>query len=214
MVHSLSRRGLMAVAALAVLAGFVDGFGYVYLGGYFVSFMSGNTTRVGVGVAATDLATAGFGMLLIVAFIAGVMGGTALARPARRHTSTLVLSLVAVALAAGAVLAALGATPAAAAALAVAMGAVNTTFSGGNEVSFGITYMTGALVKIGQGIVNALRGGSRTAWLRYVVLWVSILAGAVIGAFAQRTIGEGALWLAAAWVAVVATALHVVAARR
>ncbi|MCX6501551.1 MAG: DUF1275 family protein [Microbacterium sp.] len=204
----------MAVAALAVLAGFVDGFGYVYLGGYFVSFMSGNTTRVGVGVAATDLATAGFGMLLIVAFIAGVMGGTALARPAGRHTSTLVLSLVAVALAAGAVLAALGATPAAAAALAVAMGAVNTTFSGGNEVSFGITYMTGALVKIGQGIVNALRGGSRTAWLRYVVLWVSILAGAVIGAFAQRTIGEGALWLAAAWVAVVATALHVVAARR
>lgn len=204
----------MAVAALAVLAGFVDGFGYVYLGGYFVSFMSGNTTRVGVGVAATDLVTAGFGMLLIVAFIAGVMGGTALARPARRHTSTLVLSLVAVALAAGAVLAAFGATPAAAAALAVAMGAVNTTFSGGNEVSFGITYMTGALVKIGQGIVNALRGGSRTAWLRYVVLWVSILAGAVIGAFAQRTIGEGALWLAAAWVAVVASALHVVTTRR
>lgn len=214
MVHSLSRRGLMAVAALAVLAGFVDGFGYVYLGGYFVSFMSGNTTRVGVGVAANDLATAGFGLLLIGAFIAGVMGGTALARPARRHASTLVLALVAVALAAAAVLAALGVTPAAAAALAVAMGAVNTTFSGGNEVSFGITYMTGALVKIGQGIVNALRGGSRTAWLRYVVLWVSILAGAVLGAFAQRTAGETALWLAVAWVAVVASALHVVTARR
>ena len=214
MVRSSSRRGVVAVAALALLAGFVDGFGYVYLGGYFVSFMSGNTTRVGVGLGADDLAAAGWGALLIASFVAGVMAGTVLARPAWRWSSTAVLGLVALALAAAALLAASGVTPAAAAALAVGMGAVNTTFSGGGEVSFGITYTTGALVKIGQGLVTALRGGSRTTWVRHLVLWLSILGGAGIGAFSQRTIGEAALWIAVAWVAVVAGTLQLRPAQR
>ncbi|RSY01673.1 DUF1275 domain-containing protein, partial [Sphingomonas koreensis] len=34
--------------ALAAMAGFVDAVGFLSADGYFVSFMSGNTTRLGV----------------------------------------------------------------------------------------------------------------------------------------------------------------------
>ena len=39
------RRVAMAVA-LSLLAGFVDALGFMHLGGYFVSFMSGNSTQM------------------------------------------------------------------------------------------------------------------------------------------------------------------------
>lgn len=213
MVQSLSRPAVVLVAALAMLAGFVDGFGFVNLGGYFVSFMSGNTTRVGVGIAGDDLAAVGLGAVLIASFVVGAMSGTIVAKPGRRRSEFLVLLLVTAALAVGAVLAAFKSEYPAAACLAFAMGAVNTAFSGGGEVSFGITYMTGALVKIGQGIVRAFRGGSPTAWTRYLLLWAAILLGAVLGAWAQRAWGEVVLWFAVGWALAVAVALRVRAAR-
>jgi len=198
-VRALTRRGLATVASLAVVAGYVDGFAFVYLGGYFVSFMSGNTTRAGAGLASGDFAAVGFGALLIASFVAGAMVGTAVSRPARDR-SVVVLAIVAVALAAAAASAGAGMPPWAAALLAFGMGAVNTAFADGGEVSFGITYMTGALVKVGQGIVIALRGGDRTGWIRHLVLWVSIAIGAVAGAAAHQLWGAVALWVAVVWV--------------
>ncbi len=38
-------------AGLSALAGFVDAIGFIKLGGYFVSFMSGNSTRLAVALA-------------------------------------------------------------------------------------------------------------------------------------------------------------------
>ena len=43
-----SRRNVALACALSALAGYVDGIGYLHLGGLFVSFMSGNSTRMGV----------------------------------------------------------------------------------------------------------------------------------------------------------------------
>ena len=45
-----SRRWFLA-ACLAALAGYVDAIGFLKLGGLFVSFMSGNSTRLAVGLA-------------------------------------------------------------------------------------------------------------------------------------------------------------------
>ncbi|NBB25424.1 DUF1275 domain-containing protein, partial [Porphyrobacter sp. SLTP] len=59
---------------LAGLAGLVDATGFVVAGGYFTSFMSGNTTRMGVElVERPTLALAPLG--LIACFLAGVIGG-------------------------------------------------------------------------------------------------------------------------------------------
>ena len=38
-------------ALLSGLAGFVDAIGFIKLGGFFVSFMSGNSTRLAVALA-------------------------------------------------------------------------------------------------------------------------------------------------------------------
>src|SRR3546814_19780604 len=49
---------IAAAVLLAVLAGFVDAIAYISLGGFFASFMSGNTTRLGVGLATGTAADA------------------------------------------------------------------------------------------------------------------------------------------------------------
>ena len=61
---------------LSAVAGYVDAVGFIALGGFFVSFMSGNSTRLGVGLAggSQDAAIAGG---LIVSFVLGVVVGSA-----------------------------------------------------------------------------------------------------------------------------------------
>ncbi len=44
-------RNLVLALALSALAGFFDGIGFLHLGGLFVSFMSGNSTRMSVSLA-------------------------------------------------------------------------------------------------------------------------------------------------------------------
>jgi len=192
-VRTLHRRTFAAAAVLAVIAGFVDGIGFVSLGGYFVSFMTGNTTRASVDLAQADWSGAGLALLLIVSFVVGVVGGTVIPT-GRMRSETGVLVLVTGMVAVAAAAQTIGWPVAGGAALAFAMGAMNTVFARGGEVGFGITYMTGALVKLGQGLVTALRGGSRTAWVRHAVMWASIALGAAVGALVFSFVGAGALW--------------------
>ena len=41
------RRDIALAAGLSGVAGYVDAIGFLKLGGFFVSFMSGNSTRLG-----------------------------------------------------------------------------------------------------------------------------------------------------------------------
>ena len=65
-------------AALSSIAGYVDAVGFLMTGGFFVSFMSGNTTRMAIGLAdaAQQAALAGG---LIFAFVIGAVAGGLLA---------------------------------------------------------------------------------------------------------------------------------------
>ena len=74
------------------------------------------------------------------------------------------------------------------------------------EVRVGLTYMTGALVKLGKGITTALTGGDRLAWAPYLLLWLGLVLGAAFGALAFTTFGAAALWIAAAAMASLAAA--------
>lgn len=194
--------------ALAALAGSVDALGFLDLGGFFVSFMSGNTTRAGVGLAAEgDAAPVAFG--LIGAFVLGVVVGTlaSRARPGARKAT--VLFLVAALLAVAALLTGRGHLRAAGAVMALAMGVENTVFQRGGEVSVGVTYMTGTLVKLGQRLADALLGGDRAAWVPYLQLWLAFVGGAAGGAWLQRHGGARGLWVPA-----IGAALLAVVARR
>jgi uncharacterized membrane protein YoaK (UPF0700 family) len=91
-----------------------------------------------------------------------------------------------------------GFTIAAVCLLAVAMGSENAVFQRDGEVTIGLTYMTGTLVKMGQRIAAAMLGGPPLGFLRHFLLWLGLMAGAVCGAAAHRLIGLDAIWLAAA----------------
>src|SRR5215468_3068311 len=71
-----SRRNIALACALSALAGYVDGIGFLHLGGLFVSFMSGNSTRMGVSLAEAQWATAAQALGLIALFVAGAAAGS------------------------------------------------------------------------------------------------------------------------------------------
>lgn len=196
------RRHWLLAVGMAAMAGYIDATGFLELGGLFVSFMSGNSTRLAVGTV-TDPPVALTAARLLAGFVGGVMIGTLLAHIAGRHRRPVLLAFV------GCILACAGAgegLPAAltTTALTIAMGAANTAFQRDGEVSIGVTYMTGTLVKFGQRLAGALIGGPRWAWLPYLLLWCGLVAGAVAGAIAYPrfgmhgiTAGAVAAWLLA-----------------
>lgn len=189
-------RRLQALAVcLSALAGYVDAVGFMHLRGFFVSFMSGNSTRLAVGLidGSADALRAGG---LIVLFVIGAVLGSSVARFARRRRQA-VLMLVAGLLAIGALASGLSKPAFAVVAMVLAMGAENAVFQRDGDVHIGLTYMTGTLVKFGQQIVEALCGGDRSAWLVYLSLWFGLVAGAVAGARIFAGIGMAALWPAA-----------------
>lgn len=182
---------------LSALAGYVDAIGFVELGGFFVSFMSGNSTRLGVGVIERSQAAAIAGGLIVL-FVTGVVAGSLAGKFVGKHRRAVVLMLVATLLTSAAACAANGATTIAITAMALAMGAENAVFEQDGELHIGLTYMTGTLVKFGQRLAAALTGGDRLAWLPYGLLWAGLVSGAVAGAAAHAWLGLAALWIAAA----------------
>jgi uncharacterized membrane protein YoaK (UPF0700 family) len=181
---------------LSALAGFVDAIGFLTLGGFFVSFMSGNTTRFAVGLAeGTPPAYIAGG--LIGLFVLGVMLGSLAGHFAGRHRAVIILALVTALLVLSAAFGTAGFMLPAIIAMTLAMGAENAIFAEAGDVHIGLTYMTGTLVKFGQRLTAALLGGDRLSWLPYLLLWLGLAAGAVAGALAYPHLGLDSLWLAA-----------------
>ncbi len=165
---------------LAGLAGLVDATGFVVAGGYFTSFMSGNTTRMGVELVERP-ALALMPLGLIACFLGGVVIGALTGRRfAGRHKRVL-LGLVAVMLAIAAVALAAGWPLVFLACSAMAMGLANNVFVRAGEVTVGVTYMTGALVRFGQGVAARVSGQSLPSTRGYGLLWSALALGAAAG---------------------------------
>lgn len=183
---------------LSLLAGFVDALGFLELGGYFVSFMSGNTTRLGIAFGDADwyqaVTVAGF----ICLFVWGVVLGSMIASRAEQHRRPIILFLIVGLLSLSAVLYELKFVRFGAVAMLLAMGAENTILRR-DGVSVGLTYMTGNLVKMGHALADCLRGIQRGAEvLKFLGLWSALATGAALGALLHGHIRMQALWLAVA----------------
>lgn len=184
----------LAVGA-AALAGFIDALGFVQLGGLFVSFMSGNSTRFAVGMQHDPLSLVSLlPAVMILLFVLGVMGGRLLRHYAARQPSTAILAAMTGLLALAALLFELDTPVHAVMLMAVAMGAANNIFFHKGEVSIGVTYVTGTLVKLGQRLAGLLLKEKGTEWLHYLLLWLGLVVGAGIGAIGYATFGFGVLW--------------------
>lgn len=200
-MHTLHKHTLAFAAALSALAGYVDAMGFLKLGGYFVSFMSGNSTQMAVGIVQHESVAAQLGAIIAL-FVAGAFSGSLLAHFATAGRRTVaVLAMVTALLALGAASYGFGFSLAAILLMTFAMGAANASLQGAGEQVVGVTYMTGTLVKVGQRLAHDLLNGGKYTWLPYLLLWVGLVSGGVCGAFLYGIIGLHSLWIAAGWAA-------------
>ena len=202
-MQNLPRSLRRFAAAIAFVAGYVDAVGFVGFGGMFVSFMSGNSTRIGAGAAAIDGRAVALTASVIAAFVIGVAVGQAFGGDRDAARQRRVLGLVALALAVAATVSLVAAPFAAVLFAAFAMGAINTVFAA-SSLPVGLTYMTGTLVKLGQALGARWRGDASTSASAYLLHWFALVAGAMVGALVFSAWGFAALWIAAAAIAALA----------
>ncbi|WP_367084959.1 YoaK family protein [Pseudomonas sp. HOU2] len=185
------RIGLALVASLSVLAGMTDAIGFM-ASGDFVSFMSGNTTRLAVAISDGDLGLTLRLTILVVTFVIGNALGIVIGRLGGRRTLPLLLCI--------ATLLCLAAAwpydtqlPALLAAI-IAMGMLNAAVEEVNGLPVGLTYVTGALSRFGRGLGRWMLGERRNGWRVQLVPWSGMFIGAILGAVLEQHFGLRALF--------------------
>ncbi|MGX9378701.1 YoaK family protein [Pseudomonas sp. JQ36] len=185
------RIGLALVASLSVLAGMTDAIGFM-ASGDFVSFMSGNTTRLAVAISDGDLGLTLRLVILVVTFVIGNALGIVIGRLGGRRTLPLLLCI--------ATLLCLAAAwpydtqlPALLAAI-IAMGMLNAAVEEVNGLPVGLTYVTGALSRFGRGLGRWMLGERRNGWRVQLVPWSGMFIGAILGALLEQHFGLRALF--------------------
>lgn len=176
--------------------------------------MSGNTTRLATELA-SDPPRALIPALLILGFVAGVTLGHIVGHFAGSLRKPAVLALVTLLLGAALTGAHRHATAPMMADMVLAMGALNTTMRKG-ETPVALTYLTGALVRIGQGIGGLVTGERQPGLpglIAFALLWLALALGASIGAALFLALGPDCLALAVGWSGLLTFAGWRVAAR-
>ena len=192
-----SSRNIALACALSALAGYVDGIGYLHLGGLFVSFMSGNSTRMAVSLAAGHFTAAATALGLIALFVFGAACGSLIVLGRGIHRQPRLLAVETLLLIVAGLAHIIGLDRLAISIIVLAMGLENAVFQIEGGGGLGLTYVTGALVKVGQLIAAAMTGGARFAWVPNLLLWAALVAGSVGGALAYQWINLAAIWFAA-----------------
>ncbi|WP_285416120.1 YoaK family protein [Pseudomonas sp. efr-133-TYG-5] len=186
------RVGLALVAALSVLAGMTDAIGFM-ASGDFVSFMSGNTTRLAVAISAGDMGLTLRLVLLVATFVVGNALGVVVGRFGGRRALPLLLC-IATLLCGAAAWPSDVQLPALLAAI-IAMGMLNAAVEEVNGLAVGLTYVTGALSRFGRGLGRWMLGERRNGWRVQLVPWSGMFIGAVIGAVLEHHLGLRALFV-------------------
>lgn len=192
---------------LAVLAGVLGAISFTHSAGYFVVFMTGNAQRAMLSYFTHQPWLAVTAGLLMVAFVAGVV----IASVCRRHfwvnhphgpivltTLTLVAATLVDLIDEGWEENYLDFAPIVL--LAFANGTLNTSFVKDGEVSVPLSYVTGTMVKMGQGIERHIAGGRASDWLGYFLLLASFMVGAALGGVISVVVNG-------TWMLVIATAV-------
>ena len=183
--------GAFAFASFAtMIAGFVDAVGYAYLGGLFLSFMSGNSTRLGIALGEGRWVMAVHAVTVIAGFVFGAFVGTLLAMIAGSWKLVLILAIEVVLFALATGLVAMDAGFAALLPVAIAMGLQNTVHQVVGGADIGKSFVTGALFGMGQALAKCVTGlAKHEEWLAYAASWGSFVAGALIGAISLTRYG-------------------------
>ncbi len=207
------KRILVLAVGLSALAGYIDAFGFISLGGFFVSFMSGNTTRLGIALSRGTWTQVGEGAGIIVTFVCGACLGALVNHFSPRRPRPKVLAMVTLLLAVSAFAYDEGSRYLCIACMILAMGTINATFLKDGEVSVGLTYMTGALVKVGHRFATALTGGETFGWVPHLLLWTGLIGGTITGGLIHGWLGLDGLWGAVVYAGMAAVSADRIDAR-
>lgn len=194
------RVGLALVASLSVLAGMTDAIGFM-ASGDFVSFMSGNTTRLAVAISEGDLGLTLRLVILVATFILGNALGVLVARLGGRRALPLLLC-IATLLCTSAAWPFDAQLPALLAAI-IAMGMLNAAVEEVNGLPVGLTYVTGALSRFGRGLGRWMLGERRSGWRVQLVPWSGMFIGAILGALLEQHLGLKAMFVSAVLAAMI-----------
>jgi uncharacterized membrane protein YoaK (UPF0700 family) len=173
---------------LAVLAGVLGATAFMHSDGYFVTFMTGNAQRGVLGYYRHDAVQAVTAGALILCFVAGVVLASICRRrfwaghphgPIVLTTFSLLAATALDVIDQGWEEAKLDFAPIMLVVFGV--GALNTSFVKEGEVAVPLSYVTGTLVKMGQGIERHIAGGKASDWLGYFLLFASFVLGAAVG---------------------------------
>jgi len=172
---------------LAVISGYVDGYGLCVFATY-VSFMSGNTTQTGAMTGQGDFAAALPSALAIVFFVAGSVAGNWVILSRLWDSRRFLFGITAVALAVTTGVGP-GHVKAGIMTLSLAMGMLNSTLSRVGAEAVSLTFVTGTLSRIGSHIAMAVRRAplpdAQGPWdthFRRARLLATVWAGFLIGA--------------------------------
>jgi len=204
MLHEIFDREARLSWALAALAGVLGATAFTHSAGYFVTFMTGNAQRAVLGYFRGDVMLSVSAGLLMLCFVAGVV----VASVCRRHfwvahphgpTVLTTFSLLAATV--------LGLIDdgwdevdldfAPIMLVVFGVGALNTSFVKDGEVSVPLSYVTGTLVKMGQGIERHIAGGTVSDWLGYFLLFASFAVGATLGGCISLVVNGTGMLIAA-----------------
>jgi uncharacterized membrane protein YoaK (UPF0700 family) len=141
---------------LALVAGYLDGYGLRVLGTY-VSFMSGNTTFAGLKSGQGNFEAALPSAIAVLSFVTGSFLGSLVSQSRLRYSHRLIFAMIAGLLAtvAGLERHGLWNAPAEIALLSMAMGMMNPALSKVGAESVSITFVTGTLNRIGGHLAAA-----------------------------------------------------------
>lgn len=177
-------------------AGFADVVGFIELGGHFISFMSGNITQLGAGLAQGMWPVALLTGSLVGLFFLGSLAGSLLALMAGpRWGSSAVTALVLASFIATLLLALAGFVPGQfMLVLAAGAGAQNAILPAAGSVRLGTTFVTGTLFAAGQDLARALHGlVPPWRWAQHMLVWASLLLGGLLGGWGYALVGINTL---------------------
>jgi uncharacterized membrane protein YoaK (UPF0700 family) len=180
---------------LTALAGWVDAIGFISLGGFYVSFMSGNTTQLGIGLTRFDTGLVGLPAALLTCFVFGAFVATIVSNVAGRWSLPATLLVEGLFLASALLLSAFPipiVSPTGP--LAIAMGTQNAALRTDSGHRIGGTFVTGTVFGLGETLALwcLRRAGPRPA-LRHAMGWAALAAGAAAGTWAFSAHGLLAL---------------------
>ncbi|WP_413524910.1 YoaK family protein [Photobacterium phosphoreum] len=194
---------------LLFIAGVVDSVGFLHLkDGVFASFMSGNSTHMGMMLSYHDYPRASVYIAILGIFIIGAMSGELIALSSHRFYRGVVMTSVSIVLLFATIMQYYVPFLVVNFIICYGMGMQNIALRLTIEKAIPLTYATGYLVNIGRLLALAIVGkGEPKRLMQYLCLWGSLISGAVIGGIIMQTIPQYSLLLPLALTTLIAITL-------